>query len=251
MLNTKKTLALLLLNLSFALAGSAQNTINNYKYVLVPERFSFLKQNDQYTLNTVTKTLLEDKGFKVYFDNADLPSEIATNRCTALNADLLSKNSMFATKLTLVLKDCKGNVVFQGKEGVSREKEYNLSYNMALQEAFNSFKEVPYAYNSPSAAVPSPVASIVPAPVVRAAPAVIAEALPAAGTVYAQPTATGYQLIDTTPKIILSLFKTSVAEYFIASNGTVNGLVFKKDADWVFEYYKDTKLVSEKLLIKF
>jgi hypothetical protein len=68
---------------------------------------------------------------------------------------------------------------------------------------------------------------------------------------YAQVTANGYQLIDTTPKIVLTLLKTSAENYFIANNATVNGIVLKKNEDWFFEYYKDGKLISEKLLVKF
>jgi len=47
------------------------------------------------------------------------------------------------------------------------------------------------------------------------------------------------------------MFKSSVADYFIADNGSSNGIVFKRDDSWVFEYYKDGKLMAEKLLIKF
>ena len=72
-----------------------------------------------------------------------------------------------------------------------------------------------------------------------------------AGTLYAQAIANGYQLIDTTPKIVLTLLKTSVENYFIAGNATANGIVLKKKEDWFFEYYKDGKLISEKLLVKF
>jgi hypothetical protein len=47
----------------------------------------------------------------------------------------------------------------------------------------------------------------------------------------------------------MTILKTSVPDYFIAEGA--NGLVFKKDGAWYFEYYKDNKLVSQKLEIKF
>ena len=72
-----------------------------------------------------------------------------------------------------------------------------------------------------------------------------------AGTLYAQATPNGYQLIDTTPKKVLTLLKTSMQDYFIAEDGTSNGIVFKKNGEWYFECYKDGKLVSQKLQIKF
>lgn len=253
----KKYLLLLILALPFL--SIAQNTINNYKYVLVPEKFNFLKQNDQYRLNTLTKLLLEEKGFTVYFDNAELPTEIANNKCTALTTDVLEKNGMFTTNLTLVLKDCQGNIVFKTKEGKSREKEFKTSYNLALRDAFTSLTEAPYSYtgstNAPAqqmASVATTVAPAVkqvqePAPVAKEA---MATAQPA-GTLYAQPTANGFQLIDTSPKKVLTLLKTSAPDYFIAENSTANGIVLKKNGDWFFEYYSNGQLNSEKLLIKF
>jgi len=238
-----------------SVSGYAQNTINNYKYVLVPEKFSFLKQPNQYRLNALTKALLEEKGFTVYYDNSDLPQEIATNKCTALIVDMVEKKSMFSTNLTLLLKDCQSNIVFKSKEGKSREKEFSTSYNLALRDAFTSLEETPYAYVpnaqvQPVTSVPAvvtPVAAVAPI----SPPAAKAEVVEAAGTLYAQATANGFQLIDTTPKKVLTLFKTSVQDYFIAENGTANGIVLKKNGEWFFEYYKNNALFSEKLSIKF
>lgn len=264
---------------------------------MVPEKFNFLKQNDQYSLNSLTKGLLEYKGFTVYFDNKELPGEVANNKCRALSADVLEKKTMFTTGLTLLLKDCQGNIIFKSKEGKSREKEYKVAYSMALRDAFTSLDSVSYAYNgstnqpvqpaittitstvpvkSAEAVTNQPVqpavtttTSIVPAKSTEAVtnqpvqptittttstvPVKATETLTnqPVGTLYAQAIANGYQLIDTTPKIVLTLLKTSAENYFIASNATANGIVLKKNEDWVFEYYKDGKLISEKLLVKF
>src|ERR1700744_3426472 len=191
----KRYILVLFLFLSFS--AYSQNTINNYKYVVVPEKFSFLKQNDQYSLNSLTKGLLEYKGFTVYFDNADLPSEVANNRCRALSADLLEKGGMFTTSLTLLLKDCQGNIVFKSKEGKSREKEYKVAYNMALRDAFTSLDQVPYAYNGSTVEPnkPTTTTTVSAAPVEPAA-AVVTSTVPVksteaitnqpAGTLYAQ-----------------------------------------------------------------
>jgi hypothetical protein len=145
--------------------------------------------------------------------------------------------------------------IFKSKEGKSREKEYPAAYNLALQDAFLSLKDVPYKYDSTALSQPqqaTATATVAPAippttPVASASPAVTETT----GTLYAQPTANGYQLIDTTPKKVLTLFKTSMPDYFIAGDGATNGIVFKKNDEWIFEYYKDNKLVSQKLQIKF
>jgi len=268
----KRCVLVLFLLLSFS--AYAQNTINNYKYVVVPEKFSFLKQNDQYSLNTLTKALLEDKGFTTYFDNNDLPTELANNKCQALSADVLEKSGMFTTTLTLLLKDCQGNIIFKSKEGKSREKEYGVAYSAALRDAFSSLDKVSYIAKTGSSNEPAQPTGSSTAPEAPAKPtvAVVNQPVPPiitttspeapakstevvtnqpAGTLYAQAIANGYQLIDTTPKIVLTLLKTSAENYFIASSTTANGIVLKKDGDWVFEYYKDGKFISEKLLVKF
>jgi hypothetical protein len=251
----------LLLFLLVSVVAQAQNSINNYKYVVVPEKFDFLKDANQYGLNFLTKALLENKGFTVYFDNQELPKEIATDRCSALKAEVGQRKAIFSTNLTFTLKDCQGNVIFKSKEGKSREKDWATSYNEALTDAFKSLADVPYTYAGPAATtsprpveapattqpVTQPATPVTTPPVTPATP----ESKEAAGTLYAQATANGFQLIDTSPKIVMSLLKTSAADYYIATKGTTNGIVFKKNGEWVFEYYADNKLIAEKLLIKF
>ncbi|KEQ28687.1 hypothetical protein N180_04640 [Pedobacter antarcticus 4BY] len=240
----------LLLLLFATLSGYAQNTINNYEYVLVPEQYSFSKEVDQYGLNNLTKDLLGDKGFMAYFDDKNLPAEIANDRCKAMIADIIEKKGMFTTTLTLILKDCQGNVVFKGMEGKSREKDFKTSYNDALKKAFISLNDVPYTFIGEV----SKVASVkVPDAVVvlkdRAAEA--DDSTGPSETLYAQITENGFQLIDTTPKKVLTLFKTSIPDCFIADNGHNKGVVLKKDGKWYFEYYENDKLISTGLQIKF
>ncbi|HUP10726.1 MAG TPA: hypothetical protein VM187_00895 [Niastella sp.] len=251
-----KSLALFI-SVLLALTGYSQKTINNYKYVLVPERFGIFKSDNQYGLNTMTKLLLEDKGFTVYMDNSQLPAQLAGNKCNALKAELEDKKGFFVTSVILVLKDCQGNVVFRSKEGKSREKEWPTAYDEALREAYSSLKSLPYQYDSTAEAAPQPIAAAAPAQVApQTSPAPATNPAPVAaavtdftGTLYAQPTANGFQLIDTTPKRVLTLLKTSIPDHFIAEGA--NGVVFKKDGEWIFEYYKDGKLVSQKFTIKF
>jgi hypothetical protein len=252
-----KALALFI-SVLFTVAGYSQKTINNYRYVLVPERFGIFKTDNQYGMNTMTKLLLEDKGFTVYMDNSELPTQLAGNKCNALKAELEDKKGFFVTSVILVLKDCQGNVVFRSKEGKSREKEWPTAYDEALRDAYSSLKSTPYKYDSAAEAASQQVtvaAPAQPAPqTTSAAPAtnpapVTAAITDATGTLYAQPNANGFQLIDTTPKKVLTLLKTSIPDHFIAEGA--NGVVFKKDGEWIFEYYKDNKLVSQKLNIKF
>ncbi|MBN8854359.1 MAG: hypothetical protein BGO55_08175 [Sphingobacteriales bacterium 50-39] len=240
----------LLVFILFAVTGHSQTSLNNYKYVIVPERFSFSKEDNQYYLNTTTKTLLDMKGFVAFVGTRELPPSVAGNRCNALTAEVVANNGMFATKLTILLKDCQGNIIFKSKEGKSREKEYPIAYNQALSDAFSSLNDVPYKYDSTIATQQQQAAApaVAPPPAPAPVPSAVTEIT---GTLYAQATTNGYQLIDTTPKKVLGLLKTSLQDCFIAEGGASSGMVFKKDGEWIFEYYKDNKLVSQKLAIKF
>ncbi|SFP01170.1 hypothetical protein SAMN05428949_7167 [Chitinophaga sp. YR627] len=244
----------LMLAMFFAVTARSQNTINNYKYVLVPEKFDIFKQEDQYGLNTLTKSYLENIGFMSFMTNDQLPADIVNNKCSALKAELVEKKKFLATSLTLVLKDCQGNVVYKGQEGISREKEWNAAYREALAKAFVSLTAAQYKYDSTgttqvAVAQPTPAAPVTPpAPVAAATPATITESK---DVLYAQANANGYQLIDTSPKKVMTLLKTSQPDNFIADNGVEKGIVFRKNGEWFFEYYKNDKLVSQLLIIKF
>ncbi|WP_316752923.1 hypothetical protein [Pedobacter gandavensis] len=238
----KRYLFILFLFISFS--GSAQ-TLANYKYVVVPEKFPFFKTANLYGLNDLAKFLVEQKGFTPYFDNAELPAEIANNKCKALNLEILERKTMFTTNLTVVLKDCQGNILFKSKEGKSREKEYKTSYNFALRDAFTSLDTLTFVPGT----IPTTIQTPQQTPVAIAP--VKSELVVAAGTLYAQPIANGFQLINTEPKVMLTLLATTVPDYFIASNATAHGIVFKKNGEWQFEYYQGNKLVTEQLLIKF
>ena len=262
-------------------AGQSQNTINSYKYVLLPPKFGFLSSEDEYGLNTAAKSLLEQKGFTVFWSNGNLPQNLAANRCTALLVEVTQRKALFTTNLTILLKDCSDNIIFKGKEGRSWEKEFPVAYNEALKNAFASLKDLPYKYDSTlstqaqqSAATSTAPPAGMTTPAVATAPAVVTSttapasipspqtpvsapvsAADISGTLYAQVTPNGYQLIDTVPKKVLTLLKTSVQDCYLAEPGagagSSNGIVFKKNGEWFFEYYKDGALVSQKLAIKF
>jgi hypothetical protein len=113
--------------------------------------------------------------------------------------------------------------------------------------------DVPYKYDSTAvaqaqqpAAAPATPTPATPAP----APAMSAPG-EITGTLYAQAISNGYQLIDTSPKKVLTLLKTSMEDIYMADAGGTNGVVFKKNGEWFWEYYKENKLVSQKLEIKF
>ena len=241
-------IAALLLAMAIAVIARSQNTINNYKYVLVPERFEIFKQDNKYGINTLTKSLLESVGFQSFMTNDELPEDVINNKCNALKAELVEKRKFLATDLSLVLKDCQGKIIYKSEEGISREKEYNIAYTEALKNAFVSLQAAQYKYDSTGAIqVTQTTPGTTPVPAAAPSPTITENK----DVLYAQANANGYQLIDTSPKKVMTLLRTSLPDNFIADNGVEKGIVFRKNGEWFFEYYKDDKLVSQKLSIKF
>ena len=68
---------------------------------------------------------------------------------------------------------------------------------------------------------------------------------------FASPVENGFQLIDSTPQVVLVLEKTLQPEYYNAKIDKKFGVVYKKNNQWIFEYYMEGKLVVEPLNIRF
>ncbi len=242
----KKVLFLLLF---LATSLSFSQSLNDYKYAIVPSKFEFIKEKDQYRLNTLTKLLMEKYGFITYFDTDILPNEVVENNCNKVYVDVKSNGNLFVTKLTVVLKDCKNAVVFTSFEGRSREKELQVAYNQALREAFSSFEKLDYKYSGNSNVNSNVNSSVnnnsnnnsnVKVPILNQ-------------NLFAKPLGANlFQLLtnDTgIPNLVLTIAKTNNPSIFIVEEAMRQGVVYKNNNDWIFDYYENEKLISEKLNI--
>ena len=246
----KKFIVLLVLLVS--VSGISQS-VNDYQYVIVPTKFTGFKENDKYRLSSTTKILLEKYGFKALMSTEDIPKE-AGNNCDRLYADLVQNNDFMITKLKLVLKDCKEKVIFETDFGKSREKEYGVAYNQALRETSKSFDKLNYKYNGKKATASNAATISNQVEAVTSETTVLATSTAVDNQenfYFAQPTTTGFQVIDNEPKVFMRLFNTSQKSVFIAQKGAINGVVISKNGQWFFEYYENGKLISEALQLKF
>ena len=73
--------------------------------MIVPNRYAFQKEDNQYQLNMLTKFLLEKQGFKVYMES-EAPAKLLQNPCDALKADVKNESNMMTSKVQLLLTDC-------------------------------------------------------------------------------------------------------------------------------------------------
>jgi len=237
----KKYLLILLL-VSFS--GIAQS-INNYKYVIVPVKFEDFKEN-QYRLNTIAKMKLNELGFVAFYDSEIIPSNVNKDKCNFLYLNLENGKGLLSFKLFLTFKDCQNNLIFKSEAGNSKKKEYNQGFQEALQ---NAFRTMDYQYegtlqtSQPNKIVSNTVEKqVVPEPTI----------LQPSGKLTAEATSSGFLLIDdASSKIVLRLIKTSDPKTFIASRQAQQGVLIQKESEWFFEYYQNDKMVSEKIDVKF
>lgn len=248
----KKRFLVLLLFIS---SYSYSQSVNNYKAVIVPLKYDFLKSENQYRLNTLTKFNLNKAGFVSFYLNETIPIEYS-DRCDLLYADVINESGFLTTKLYVTLKDCNDKIIFQSAKGKSKEKDYKVAFNEALGEAFESIYALHYKFSGVIAKTQPVLAQQIETTLAIAEKEIRNEAKTNSDSkdpnlLYAQATETGFQLIDNTPKVVMKLLKTSQANSFIAIKDTIQGSLILKDNQWYFEYYQNDKLISEKIAVKF
>lgn len=253
-----KFIYLLLLVSSFGFSQS----VNDYTGVIIPLKYDFLKSENQYRLATLTKVNLKKAGFEAFYANETFPGGY-DDRCSLLNVDVIKDNAFLMTKLYVVFKDCSGKEIFKSEVGKSKEKDFEVAYSEALNKAFESVYALNYKYDGTPAikstntgittpqiqAAPAGATAVTVAAVVVNVPSSSAE--PDGSVLFAQPIKNGYQLIDSTPKVVMKVFKTTNPSIYLASKGDIQGTLTLKDNQWHFEYYEKDTLMSEIIKVKF
>lgn len=236
---------------------SQTKNVNNYKYVIVPEKFDFLKENDEYQTSSLTKFLLKKNGYTVILDSEKYPTELKEDRCKALTANVVNESSLFKIKVIIELKDCFNNVVYTSKEGVSNLKDYKRGYIEAIRNAHASMSDISYTPLKDNDIVTKPK---VVKPIVKKDNIIkIKDTITAIvtnpkqdisiTTLYAQPKENGFQLINLKPEVVYLLLKTTIKDVYLIKDK--NGFMYKKDAIWVAEFYENGELIQEEYQIKF
>ena len=237
----KRFLLLFLLLLS---SGLFAQSLNDYQYVIIPLRYDFMKIDNEYRLNTITKYNLEKMGFQAFYNDNNLPKEIAANSCSVLKVELEKGGSFIWTNMTIVFKDCQNNIVYQSEVGKSKEKDYGKAYTEALDLAFASVYKQNYSYQ--------PIEEKTVETVVAPPKAVVASSVAISeNSLKAIPIAGGFNLVDKMQKVVFKLTSTGKSDFYLAQKGTQSGVIFQKETEWFFEYNLEDKLMSEKVEIQF
>lgn len=264
---------------------AAHGQLNDYKYIIVPKQFAAFKGENKYQTSTLVKYYFTQNGFTTVYDDA-LPLDLATNRCLGLVADLVDESSMFATTVMISLKDCNNTEVFRSVAGKNKIKEYDEAYKEAIKAAFISFSGMNYKYQpkkEDEVKQDAPVTisfkddvktveekpkekvveqkSTLEEQVYKSAeprPSTITKAQEktAPGSLlsdllYAQPIEGGFQLVDSTPKVVLKLQETSIEGVFLTQYMDNSAMVFQKEGKWFLEYLENGGKQLKELNIKF
>ena len=261
--------------LVFISSAFSQTNLNNYKYIIVPKKYDFLKEEDQYRLNGLTKFLFEKYGFSTLMEGDNYPDDLLKDRCLALNSNVINDSGIFKTKLKVELEDCFDKVVYTSDIGETREKDFGKAYTEALRNAFISLEAISYKYEPKENKVSvmenqelkkesdtlkqKKIGEVIPAEETKVAPVATVVVMETAvnpsnnkgvsDILYAQATENGFQLVDSTPKVVYKIKKTSLENVFLVQD--IDGTLFNKDGQWTLEYYEQGTLKQKLLNIKF
>jgi len=282
----KKTLYLFVV--AFTIIGYCNAQLNDYKYMVVPKHFEIFNKANLYQTSTLVKFLYTNNGYTAIYDDY-LPEDLRNKGCLALKTELVNNSNLLSTRISIVLKDCNGIIIFTSQEGRSKEKSFKAAYAEAINEAFESFKALDYEYTSKKKANDGPKTSNVENDVKLLEERTIKESVvktpkpkiekeletldgntkstvlsdvkdkvnatkevkQLSETLYAQPIENGFQLVDTSPKVKFIMKETLVPNVYVLNNCPTSGIVFKKDDKWFLQYANDKKESVRELNIKF
>jgi hypothetical protein len=268
LIKMKNIILVLFLTIVNLFVFGQEKKVNNYKFIVVPDQFDFLKQKDEYKTSSLTKFLLKKNGFTVVLNSEQYPKDLRDNPCSGLKALVLDKSSMFKVKVIIELRDCSNKILYTSDEGVSKLKEFKKGFQEAIRNAHASMNDIAYepflletigkdkkeivtvnpvlveevkevklevelpVINNIEAAQISPINNIV-----------------LSTTLYAQPKENGFQLINLKPQVVFVILNTSVKGVFVIKDK--NGLLYKKGENWIAEFHENGKLIEKKYQVKF
>jgi hypothetical protein len=268
LIKMKNIILVLFLIMSNIFVFGQEKKVNNYKFIVVPDKFDFLNQRDKYKTSSLTKFLFKKNGFTVFLNSEQYPKDLIDNPCSGLKALVLDKSSMFKVKVIIELRDCSNRLLYTSEEGVSKLKEFKKGFQEAIRNAYASMGNIVYepflletirkdkkeivTVNPVLVEEVKEVKLEVELPVINnieAAQISPINNIALSTTLYAQPKENGFQLINLKPQVVFVILNTSVKGVFLIKDK--NGLLYKKGENWIAEFYDNGKLIEKKYQVKF
>lgn len=232
---------LLLTIMLISATGIAQTSLNDYNMAIIPAKFEFQKEDNQYRINSTIKAFLKQKGFEVYLSSDVLPEGFMDYNCNKVFVNAVEENTMFKTALKIEFKDCKNNLLFATNFGETREKDYAKAYNEALLLTLKSFSNANYKYSGKTYFDEEAQEKLKSMDKVEVS----------MESVKTEKNEISLKVFNSSTKEELVLFKTSKQDVFLCNRNGKNGVVLAKGGVWYFESIENEKVTSDKLDIKF
>ena len=269
LIKMKNIILVLFLTIVNLFVFGQEKKVNNYKFIVVPDRFDFLKQKDEYKTSSLTKFLLKKNGFTVFLNSEQYPKDLIDNPCSGLKALVLDKSSMFKVKVIIELRDCSNRLLYTSEEGVSKLKEFKKGFQEAIRNAHASMIDVvfepfllePIGKDKKEIVIVNPVLvkevkeiklevelSVI-TNIEEAAQVSPTNNIALDSTLYAQPKENGFQLINLKPQVVFVILNTGAKDIYVIKDK--NGLLYKKGENWIAEFYEGGEIVVKKYSIKF
>jgi len=272
-------------------SGYSQGNLNEFKYIIVPKKFDVFKKENQYKTSTLVKHLFVQNGYNAVYEDMlpeDLNTNRCLGLMVSINDEssmfstktaLVLKDCSSQEILTTVIGDSK----IKEYEGAYREAITEafetiraIDYMYSPKERNNEPVTISFKNDVKNMEKKKEPKNIVDAVVVkqvatpeeqvyksnepvdskikkgeRVSEEIVVEDNNDSNVLYAQEMPNGFQLVDKTPKIRLRLYKTSMPDVYTVKHDKDNGVVYKKNGKWYFEYYAGDTLKKEELNIRF
>ena len=234
----------------FLFSLHSQEKMNNYKFIIVSEKFDFLKKSDMYQTSSLTKFLLKKNGFDAYINSEELPKEVSDDRCNTLFVSVLKLPGVLVTKNTIEFRDCNNVLVYKSKVGKSRKKEFKLAYHEAIRDAFTDLIITGYTYKESAITKENSIVKPLAEKIKKVAVLTINTVVKKKSyTMYAQPISNGFKLVDASLEVVYAILNTSTQNVFIIKDK--NGMLYLKNSKWIAEFYEKGELIHKEVHIKF
>lgn len=281
----KKIVSILIICCFALLKVNSQTEVNSYKYIIVPLQYKFLKGENKYRLNTLTKHLFLKSGYEVYYDKQLIPADLFEDRCLAMYADVNEIDRGFRiTNLEIELRDCKGELILKSDLGRSGINNHEKRFTTALRNAYDTFSDrLFYQETAKSTSTEEKVVDnktsdkpLVKSDVtldvyenskkvvetkdtnekeaestteITAGEQETVEEASDNEILYAQEVDNGYQLVNSESKVVMVLLKTGLDDVFNVKGN--DAIIFKKDGVWMYSENKENGVKLKPLNIKF
>ena len=218
------------------------------KAIIISNKYEFQKEKNTYNINTMLKAILVSNNYQVFFDDEELPVEIAQNKCNALTGVLIDNSNLLVRKIKFQIRDCQNNLLFETAEVKTREKDIQNAYIEIIKMLSPELKKYDTTIIQEKEVVAT--SELVDVPKISEFKTYLnCKLIQTFGNPQAEVT-------DSNDNILLSLQKTKNPNVFIAvstnlisiSKENITGVFTKTGNKGVFEYYLNYEYMVEEYL---